>query len=610
VADRKRRFNRSDLDTLAEFVFDELAARQRGRSDCEKDWKEIDRQVAMKPDTSWKVDPQTGAMYPDVDWRSELELPFQSQTLETLTADVRRLMVPDTGSPFIAHAAVTDEYLERADFQALVAGDKNKVPSLIDQDNADKLTAGWLNFLHRQYDYWAHWDLVHVEALKYGDGVARVLAQTKQTVMETARGPIRRKERIPVLVPRSIWHTYFDPNYYKALNQGHMLGPSTIERQSTKWADLLKASEKGSSDPGVFDGGWIAGEVRSLEPDPEGYVEVVDFEGDAIVPRKTVRSVILPNIILTCAKGSGKPKVIRLRFRGVEFSTYIHVPYHREDLNTPYATSPLRKGMPLQKAATVLFNSLVDSGILNAQPPVKYDVEDANYSSTGGPRIRPRAIWPTMGAVETVKIGDVLALLQAFQEAKGQYYDVVGVNPPRLGAETKSHTTAFSKDVELARGTVRTVDYVNTVKSSTAVRALAMEYEIGRLVMGRRTDTVWIDEYGGYVELKREHLPDLAEFTWIGALAPSEEFAVQQRKNAALQMVVQLETLTRQGGQPPDADIAKIKRQVLRDAGYADPEEYFVAGKSAVPLGVAGATEVSPAAVGSADAVAALVETG
>src|SRR3954466_8620695 len=94
----KRKFDASDFNYLAEYIIEEHRVRKQRRNDRERQWKEIDRQIAMEPDISFKkvgdkIDTKKA-------WMAEMELPLQAQALEVLTADSRRMMFPDTGPWF------------------------------------------------------------------------------------------------------------------------------------------------------------------------------------------------------------------------------------------------------------------------------------------------------------------------------------------------------------------------------------------------------------------------------------------------------------------------------------------------------------------------------
>jgi len=174
----KRRFDARDFDTIAEFVCDEYETRKRKRETRDRQWAEIDRQIDMEPDISHKRLPN-GTIDSKKMWMSEMELPLQAQALEVLTADARRMMFPRSGPAFRAHAETTDDYLQKAESDVRIVGDKNDIPSKIAQDNADKLVEGFLNHLFRQYGFKGRCDRINAEAFRYGMGVGRGRMEAK-----------------------------------------------------------------------------------------------------------------------------------------------------------------------------------------------------------------------------------------------------------------------------------------------------------------------------------------------------------------------------------------------------------------------------------------------
>ena len=180
MAEKAKRIDRRDHAQLAERIFQMWSDRRGRRRDQERIWKEVDRQIAMKPDISYKMLPgrhnsadpyderARNNIDPDKAWMPEGELPLQAQALEVLVADARRMMFPDAGSWYRARAITTDEYLRGVDFQSLVAGDENDVPSQITQDNADKLVEGFGQFWRDQYGFRDSMDRLNAEAFKYG----------------------------------------------------------------------------------------------------------------------------------------------------------------------------------------------------------------------------------------------------------------------------------------------------------------------------------------------------------------------------------------------------------------------------------------------------------
>jgi hypothetical protein len=577
----KRRFDARDWDYIAEFVIDEYEKRKNKRKDRERCWAEIDRQIEMKPDTEFKYVIKNGTRVLDQNkaWMAEMELPLQAQALEVLTADARRMMFPDSGPWFTAHAEMTDEYLREVDFQSLIKGDESEVPSLINQDNADKLTEGYLLHLFGQSDLQTRIDRINAESFKYGMGVGRGRMETKSVFIHEARGVVKETQKIPVLVPCSIKNLYLD-DIQSSMHSSQVLGEAHIARDYMKLENLKLAAAKGSTDPDDEDGGWMPQNLRKIEPDDNGYVTVLEMEGDIIVPRKTTRSMILPGAIVTVilggkeSGGDASRGVVRFRFRKYPFSSYLLFPYHYEGAEDQYPTSPLMKGRPVQITATHALNRLMDSAMLKNSPPVSYDRTDMHFAQQGGPAIYPMAQWASSdpGAIKahTELGGDPGTLASVFSMSVNMYAELTGVLPARLGAQTNSHTTAFAKDAELQRGAVRTVDYVRQSGQGPLTRWLDMAYCMGREAIGSAGVSFFISAYGGFVEVTKNQLPKTAVFEWFGSGGPAEEVQKRQMRIQSLGTAAQMEQLGVQMGKQPRLDIDAAMAQVLREGGWTD----------------------------------------
>jgi hypothetical protein len=610
----KRRFDARDWGYIAEFVQAEHDDRCRCREDMERAWKEIDRQVAMEPNIAFKKMPD-GRVDTAKAWMAEMELPLQAQALEVLTADARRMMFPDTGSWFRAHAEVTDKYLTEVDFTSIILGDENEVPSQITQDNADKLVEGFMLHQFRQYDLTTRFDMINAEAFKYGMGVARGRMQRKNIYIHEARGVRREDKRIPVLVPGSIRRTYLD-DPLPSMHSVTEIGPAHIVEDNIRLENLILAAGKGSTDPDDEEGGWMPMNVGKLIPDDKGYVKILEMEGDIVVPRKTTRSMVIPGAIVTVAVGGagsdGKSSraVVRFRFRKQPFSSFLLFPYHYENVDCPYPTSPLMKGRPIQIMATDALNRLMDSSALKNGPPISYDQNDPAFAAGGGPKVYPNAQWGALDS-QTIKAhteigGEPGPLAAVLAQAINLYAELTGVLPARLGAQTTSHTTAFAKDAELQRGAVRTVDYVRQAGGGPITRWLDMAYQMGRGAIGaNETISFFIDAYGGFVEIDKKHLPERAVFEWFGSGGPAEEQAKMNARLGSLQLAAKMDQLQVAIGRPPTLNIDAAIREVLREGKWTDIDVITtshgaVAGPPSAPM------LPGPAEVGPGPAIAAL----
>ena len=563
------RLTKDDKESMAEKICDTKQTRANKRKPLERQWGEIDRQLAMIPAEKVKKQ-QQGQIEQLNAWMSETELPNQSETLEISTADARRLMVPKGVDWFAAHAALTDEYLDKVDIQSLVAGDENDVPSKITQDNADKLVQGLLSHWHNQYDFKGNLSLINAEAFKYSMGVGRARYVKKRVFLHQSKGVNFKDQRIPILVPRSIKNTYLDDTCHSLSNEGLIIAPAQIFCQVNKVKDLMLASKRGSDDINDMHGGWIKNSFKGW--DEEAEVEILEWEGDMVVNRKTTGSLYLPNAIISVAVGvkNGKTNgttertVFRIRKNDVPYSSYILFPYHNEHIDDPYATSPLMKGRPIQAAQTEALNRLSELGQLQSQPPVSQDSDDDENSQ----------IYPGARLGESAKIheiGNPTAMLAVYSAFDSQYSDVTGRTAARLGQQTVSHTTAFAKDAELARGQVRINSYVDASLEGPLERWLMMEYEMGRKNMTE--EMYYIRPYGGFVRVKKAFLPEYVEFEAYGAGQPADENAKFQKRMAALNQAIQIDQLNISMGNPPTLDFASIIEQTLGEGGWTDIDQ-------------------------------------
>ena len=458
----------------------------------------------MTPDRSHKIDSQ-GLDVTGRSWLPETELPWQAETLEITTADARRMEFPDSGPWFKAHGNMTDDYLRRVDLAALISGDENEVPSEITQDNVDKMIYGVMEHWHRQTDFYQNMDYINAEACKYGMGVGRGRVAQKSVFMHTSKGLKKQDAKIPVLVPRSIKNTYLDTSKHHLMMEGHIVGPGQIFEKTIKLKDIQLAAAKGGSD-----GGWLTSNLKGIDGDKHGNVNLLEWEGDMVIPRKTTGSMFLPQGIFTMIEGNGERALIRVQKNTNPWGSYCLFPYHVENIDCPYGTSPCRKGYPLQASAAVAWNYMLAAVALQTLPPVGYDKMDREFTGTGGPAVYPGAQWPTLGEIKVYDFGDPTSALAVVMQTFAQYRDVTGTQQARLGAQTVSHTTAFAKEAELSRGKIRTVDYVRNSLKGPLERWLDMEYRMGRESMG--VSDVYIPQYGGWVKLDAKHLPEMCIF--------------------------------------------------------------------------------------------------
>lgn len=576
-----RKITARDWSRIAQFVLDERARRRDDaqRTHLEKMWKEVDRQVRMEPKP--RTDAETRGA-PGSEWMPELELPLQAQALEVLAADARRLMFPSDRDWFQAEAVVTDDYLESAEAVSAVYGDRAQIPSRITQDDANALAEAAILHFEVQYDFRRQVDRMNAEAFKYGTFVGRV-GMVRRDVIATVPGGVRRdSDMIPALMPHSIREVYLDPTWQAAMHEGLYVQPSFLRCYSQNVDDLKLAAQKGERDPEKPNGGWMPAALAGLATPTRKSVDLVEFEGDLVVPRSTSESLFVANVVVTVldsgvspSTGSGDGnRVIRLRYRDRPWRSYVIGAYHLEDARSPYGTSPLMKGYPIQMAATEALCRLVQAGALNVGPPVWMNPTDYRYD-VDLPRIAPYEIWRTLTKPEVIAVGDPAGLLQVYLGYLKQYEDLTGVSAPRLGAQTKSHTTAFAIDAEITRGMVRTVDYVSAALDGPLSDMLMRLYDLARDAFdARRAVPVWVERLNGFVGMTRALLPPAARFWAQGTGAPLEEREKQQRRLTALTTVLKIEPLVMQAGGTP-INLDRLRADLLKEGGIVDVERYI-----------------------------------
>ncbi|MGI9502507.1 MAG: hypothetical protein ACR2RE_05580, partial [Geminicoccaceae bacterium] len=240
------------------------------------------------------------------------------------------------------------------------------------------------------------------------------------------------------------------------------------------------------------------------------------------------------NSIVTAAVFSDVAQPVRFRPNPTPFRSYAPGWYMRDDVSSPYGTSPLMKGQPIQEAATLAFNDLMAAADHNARPSSLYDKNDPSFAAQGGPSFFPgsRHGVDAPNAVEVLEIGSPSELLQVYIELVNQYENLTGVNDPRRGQPAKSHTTGTSSELEFSRTIARTEDFVVGQEQGPYTSILYMEWEIIKTTM-REPIPILVKGAGfdGFVMLAASDLPDKVDLRMTGSAGPIRE---RERANAFL----------------------------------------------------------------------------
>ena len=573
----------NDLSMVARYIKSEFETRKQRRKDLEVVWKEVDRQIAMTP---FPRELQSGKKN---DWLPDLELPLQFNTLEVNAADARRLKFPRGSEWYSVSANLTDEYqkrwTERREKHETVGKfpDGRPIPIKLDQDTANIYVKAVLDHFHRLYDFRGMVDLFDAECIKYGTGAARIRQVSVHKFFPEYRGAKPGAAMAPAFIPASIKNTYLDDSPIAVMHEGILLAPGHIRCSYKQISDLKRAIAAGGPERG-----WRQEAIAKLKPlsgrdSNKGLVEILEYEGDLVVPRSDTSAVYLPNAIVTIALGRGVNEVIRFQENKFPFNSYVVGHYFREKIDSAYGVSPLMKGQPIQEAATESLNALMAAAALAARPPCFYDRNDAELKVRGGPDLFPGSLTPTESpdAVEFMERADIGQLLNVYLGLLKQYEDLTSVNDPRRGGATKSHTTATAVDIEQSRGISRVDDFVQGVELGPMTSMLHMEYEIAKDSL-KTPQHIQADMGGieGWFRASAADLADQVAFRVHGSAGVLNERQQAENFAAATNMVLQLAGTAAQLGVPLSVDFQAIAEEAYRKAGVNNAGRFITTAKA------------------------------
>ncbi len=193
---KKRKITKKDWEKCAEFIRGELDSRknQKFRKAHEAIWKEIDRQINMKPMKRYSKGREI-----DPEWRSVMELGELAKASEIITADVMRLTFPTNRSWFEAHSEIEGQMTEQ--------GTSGVDPK--SQDYVDRAYRSMLVAQHMDFGLKGRYELSVKEALHHGSYVSEIRWENRLRVHD---GSGIEQVSAPVWVPYSMWNSYPDPS--------------------------------------------------------------------------------------------------------------------------------------------------------------------------------------------------------------------------------------------------------------------------------------------------------------------------------------------------------------------------------------------------------------
>lgn len=564
--------NTSELTSIADMVCDEFRRRKSDRADRERQWAEIDRQIAMiaRP----KVDTSGDVKNPETVWMAALELPKMAEALAIEHADAMRLLLPRNTEWYSVHPWRTDKFLERFESGSPVLTGKDEkgiVASLGiegDEESVNVVVKSTMDHVHALYGFRQAWGAMDVEGIKYGSFAGRMVVGALPKIGKNWRGDAYSDRKIPMLLPVSIRNLYLDDAAQFLMQEGMAVGPLFIREYWQLLADIKKAANASGSK------GWLKRNISRLEETAQknnrkGHIHLLEAEGDFRIEQDG-ESILLENQVVTICVDDG-PYVIRRRANEWPFRSYVTGSYQKDDLESPYGTSILMKGRPLQEAMSEAANRSIDAAVLNTQPPIAWDEQDVQLQKTGGPMIHPGAKWATdrPDKIKPMQIGDPSALLALLQGFVTEFEKLTSSSEPRASGELKSHTSAFANDLASSRGILRTEEYVGDVEDDPLKEMLYREYWLLRQTL-KKPMPVLVNMRGmrGHIEVTSALLPEHCDFEVHGSRGVVRARERRQNLVALVQIAANLAPLLAQMDPASVPQVGEIFKQLVAEFDF------------------------------------------
>lgn len=545
---KERRITKSDWQKVETFLKEQLEERKRSdfRTQHERKWKEIDRQVAMNPMIKVNRD---GSEVP-VGWHNVIELGELSKASENLSADIVRIVFPQTRFWFDAHADIDDAL----DFD--VTGQKKKNPKL--QQGVNGRLRSFLSQQHADFGLKDRVKLSVKEALHHGGFVAEVVFDTQETIHDAVKVKSRSSA---TWVPHSLWNCYPDPSPSvvgtNMFYEGTMFIESYVPRYRAE--RMVKSGEDG----------WMPSQWRKVSKDEHEVkgkrtkdVKITTYWGDVNIPR-TDGDLYYPNHKVMLMNGT----MVYMAPNKTPYPPLIYKGYERLDVRDPYYISPIIKQSPMQKLGTVMANKGMDGTELWIEPPIVYDGNDPDFVLNGGPVIEPGAKVSTKGqnSFSQVKVGDPQIAFEALQWVVGEMKEKMGRPGKPVGDRaTKAEVVKNAQDQE-----VSIVDFIDTL--SDGLRSfLYMQHALNLKEMKEYTFYSPEMDDPDFIHIKRQDLPKAVHFEVVGARGVLGEEERTQKMSIV--------TAFAAGNQlfAPLLNTTDILLQMYQDAGVRNPERFLV----------------------------------
>lgn len=550
---KKRRITSGDFTKIEKFIEDEMETRKNSsfRKSHEEKWKEVDRQVEMKPMQRIGVSGQALKS----DWHNVIELGELAKASEIITADVMRISFSNDNW-FETHTQLEGKLNPET-------GNYDVEEGL--QDKADGLLRALMQQQQKDFGFKARVKLSIKEALHHGSFVAEIRWED-QLVNDGAKV---RTISAPVWVPYSMWNAYPDPSPSVIGTNLFYTGSMILVEYMPLWK--LKR---------IKGAGWMPGRIAKVKKEEHKDkdnetedVKLVKYLGDICLERQD-GDIYLPNMKCVLANGT----LVYAEPNEVSAPSIVFTGYERQDVRDPYYTSPIIKQSPMQKFTTVMANKFADAIDLRTEPPVEYDANDPDYVTNGGPQFMPGAKNPTksMGkGFKVLEIGDPTAAFQGMQFGFRQLQEGLGVSSLRQGVATSDRQTATEAKLMEQGSEVRTTDFIATIENQALRPWLYLQHSWNRKKL--KDYYVYSNEMNtpDIVLFTKDEVDIEAHFDVVGAKGVLGERERQQRTAQTVAFLT---------GNPIFGPIMarkaeRIAQDLLRDSGKKNPEEWVPASK-------------------------------
>lgn len=546
---KTRKIRKTDWLKVEEFVKKELAKRKASpfRTAKERIWTTVDRQLSMQP--MKKLLP--GGKEAPPSWESAIELGELSKASEVITADVMRLMFPQSRTWMETHVKPPMTVNPQTG-KSMVAVDEEK------QKKADGALRSLMVQQHVDFGLEAAVELSVKEALHHGGLVATCEWETQNKVYD---GQGLETLAAPVWKPHSMWNCY--PDMSPSVIPGAIFYPGSMLITSyMPRPEVLRLSGDGYMN--ISEQKITKKKNTNKDVETED-VELVTYYGDLNIDRED-GNIYLPNSKCITANGT----IIYYRANPLPFPEVIYAGYERQDVRDPYFTSPIEKNSPMQTVATVLTNVYLDMCRLHAQPSIVYDGNDAYMVQNGGLNIWPGAQTASKGSnkFEQIVIGDPAAALNGLQLALMKLEEGTSVNAIRSGARQSDRKTATEVQKTSQGAEVRTVDFVGKLEQQALRPFLYMQHELNLKRLDRYS--FYCQEKGlpDFLTMSKKDLPKVVHFEVVGSKGVLGEERRAQQMTAVTAFLL---------GNPitaPLVNVVPVMIDMYEDAGVKGAESY------------------------------------